>query len=227
MARTFTDDQLRDVVASSLFVAGSVYTRRPDGDLCFNGERPGPRWHGHGYFPRRLWMLEEGRLVRRRLWKRRWRDPTTGSTVHSRPPEDAAQVWSCTLIVLLKLWAWLDGSLLAGHEVVPELETHGSFRTVQRWGGRAAARADEVLHYTRLTVIERSEPRPVEHLFPSGLSPPDGLLRRRWRRPREIQRLWQALAWLFAGAIALSTPASLLLAEARGRMIATEASFPI
>jgi hypothetical protein len=71
VAGTFTDDQLRDVVASSLFVAGSVYTRRPDGDLCFNRERPGPRWHGHGYFPRRLWMLEEGRLVRRRPRLRR------------------------------------------------------------------------------------------------------------------------------------------------------------
>jgi hypothetical protein len=227
VAGTFTDDQLLGVVASSLCVAGRVYTRRPDGDLCFNGERPGPGWHGHGYFPRRLWMLEDGRLVRRRLWKRRWRDPKTGCTRHSRPPDDAAQVWSCTLIVLLKLWAWLDGSLLAGHEVVPELETHGSFRTVQRWGGRAAARAEQVVHYIRLAVIERSEPRPVEHLFPSGLSPPERLLRRHWRRPHEITRLWQALAWLFAGAIALSTPASLLLAEARGRMSATERSFPI
>jgi hypothetical protein len=137
-------------------------------------------------------------------------------------------VWSCTLIVLLKFWAWLDGaSLLGGHEVVPELETHGGFRTVQRWLGRAVARAGEVLHYIRLAVIERSEPRPVEHLFPSGLDPPESLSRRRWRWPKEIRELWQALAWLFGGAIALSTPASLLLAEARGRMSATEASFPI
>jgi hypothetical protein len=73
VAGTFTDGQLRDVVASSLFVAGSVYTRRPDGDLCFNGERPGPRWHGHGYFPRRLWMLEEGR------------NPKTGTPVQVAP----------------------------------------------------------------------------------------------------------------------------------------------
>jgi hypothetical protein len=228
VAGTFTDDQLVDVVASSLFMSSAVYSRRPGGDLCYDGVRPGPGWHGHGHFPRRLWMLEEGRLVRRRLWKQRWRDPRTGSTVHSRPPEDAAQVWSCTLIVLLKFWAWLDGgSLLGGHEVVPELVTHGSFRTVQRWLGRAVARADEVLHYIRVAVIERCEPRPVEHLFPSGLSPPERLLRRHWRRPREITRLWQALAWLFGGSIALSTPAALLLAEARGRMSATEASFPI
>lgn len=228
MAGTFTDEQLVDVVSSSLFIAGGVYSRRPDGDLCYDGERPGPGWHDHGHFPRWLWMLEAGQLVRHRLWKQRWFDPKTGGTVHNRPPDDAARVWSCTLIVLLKLWAWLDGgSLLTGHEVVPELETHGSFRSVQRWLGRAAARADEVLHQIRLSVIERSEPRPVEHLFPSGLDPPESLLRRRWQRPLEIRRLWKALAWLFGGAIALSTPASLLLAEARGRMSATEASFPI
>ena len=227
MAGTFTDEQLLGVVASSLAFASGVYSRRPDGDLVYDGARPGPRWRDHGHFPRRLWMLEKGELVRRRLWKQRWFDPRTGGTVHSRPPDDAAQVWSCTLIVLLKLWAWLDGSLLGGHEVVPELVVHGGFRTVQRWGSRAAARAEEALHYIRLSVIERSEPRPVEHLFPSGLDPPDSLLRRRWRRPLEIRRLWQALAWLFGGAIALSTPASLLLAEARGRMSATEKTFPI
>jgi hypothetical protein len=213
-----------------LFVAGGLYARLPGGDLCYDGVRPGSGWHGHGHFSRRLWMLEDGQLVRRRLWKQRWRDTTSvpRRTVHSRPPDDAAQVWSCTLIVLLKLWAVLDGgSLLAGHEVVPELVAHGGFRTVQRWLGRAVARAGEVLHYVRLAVIERSEPRPVEQLFPSGLDPPDSLLRRRWRRPLEIRGLWQALAWLFGGAIALSTPAALLLAEARGRMSATEASFPI
>ena len=228
MAGTFTDNQLVDVVASSLFVASGMYSHRPGGDLCYDGVRPGPGWHDHGHFPRRLWMLEGGRLIRRQLWKQRWLDTKTGGTVHSRPPDDAAQVWSCTLIVLLKFWAWLDGgSLLGGHEVVPELETHGCFRTVQRWLSRAAARADQVLHYIRLAVIERSEPRPVEQLFPSGLDPPDSLLRRHWRRPQEIRQLWQALAWLFGGAIALSTPAALLLAEARGRMSATEASFPI
>jgi hypothetical protein len=228
MPGTFTDEQLVSVAASSLFVAGGVYSRLPNGDLCYDGERPGPGWHRHGHLSRWLWMLEAGQLIRRRLWKQRWRDPRAGRTVHSRLPDDAAQVWSCTLIVLLKLWAWLDGgSLLGSHEAVPELVTHGSFRTVQRWLGRAVARAEEVLHYIRVALIERCEPRPVEHLFPSGIDPPDSLFRRRWRRPREIRRLWQALAWLFGGAIALSTPAALLLAEARGRISATEASFPI
>jgi hypothetical protein len=228
VAGTFSDKELLGVVASSLAIASGVYTRRSDGDLVYDGVRPAPGWHAHGYFARWLWMLVKGLLVRRRLWKKRWLDPRTGRTVHSRPPDDAAQVWSCTLIVALKLWAVLDGgSLLAGHEVVPELQTHPSVSTVQRWLGRAAARAEEALHYIRLSVIERSEPRPVEHLFPSGLAPPESLVHRRWRQPREIKRLWQALAWLFASAIALSTPASLLLAEARGRMSATEASFPI
>jgi hypothetical protein len=228
VAGTFSDEQLLGVVASSLAIASGVYSRRPGGDLVYDGVRPGLGWRAHGYFARWLWMLVMGQVVRRRLWKKRWFDPRTGRTVHSRPPDDAAQVWSCTLIVVLKLWAVLDGgSLLVGHEVVAELQTHPSVRTVQRWLRRGVERARTVLHYIRLAVIERSEPRPVEHLFPSGLAPPESVLRRRWRRPLEIRVLWKALAWLFGGAIALATPAALLLAEARGRMSATEASFPI
>jgi len=228
MDGTFTDEQLIGVASSSLFIASRIYKRLPNGDLRYDGLRPGPGWHGHGRFPRRLWMLDRGRLIRCRIWKQRWRDTKTGATIHSRPPDDAAQVWSCTLIVFLKVWAWLDrGSLLGSHEVIPDLETHGSFRTVQRWCGRAAAHVDDVLQQIRLAVIERSEPRPVEQIFPSGMDPPESLIRRRWRRPKEIRRLWQALAWLFGGAVALTTPASLLLAEARGRMSTTEASFPI
>ena len=216
------------MVASSFCVVAGVYVRLPNGDLRFDGVRPGPDWHAHGYFSRRLWMLVQGRRVRRRLWKRRWRNPKTRVTCHSRPPDDAASVWSCTLVVVLKLWAWLDGDgLLTSREVVDELEGHAAFRTVQRWLGRALDRVDELLHYLRHAVIERCEPRPVEHLFPSGHDPPAQLLRRRWRRPVEVARLWQALAWLFGGAIALATPAALLLAEARGRRGTTESTFPI
>ena len=216
------------MAASSFCVVAGLYVRRPDGDLRFDGVRPGPGWHAHGYFARRLWVLERGHRVRRRLWKRRWLDPRSGGTRHSRPPDDAASVWSCTLIVTLKLWAWLDGEgLLTGTEVIDELEDHAAFRTVQRWLGRALARVDELLHYLRLAVIERCEPRPVEQLFPSGHDPPARLLHRRWRRPKEIGRLWQALAWLFGGAISLATPAAVLLAEARGRRGATESTFPL
>lgn len=179
-----------------------------------------------------LWMLDLGRqqLVRKRIWKRRWFDPVVGQTCHSRPPDDAAQVWSCTLIIVLRLWAWLDSGQGLGRapEALPELEEHPSVRTVGRWLARAADRAFDVLQAIRNAIIERSEPRPVERLFPGGLSPPPPLMHRRWRRDTsQIGHLWQAFAWLLGGAIDLTTPASLLLAEARGRRDATESTFPI
>jgi hypothetical protein len=187
--------------------------------------------HAHGYFERQLWMLERGpRLVRKRIWKRRWLDPAVRATCHSRPPDDAASVWSCTLIIALRLWSWLDSGrgLHNAQEVVPVLEEHPSERTVGRWLARAAHRAPDLVQTIRSAVIERSEPRPVEHLFPSGLSPPEKLLRRRWRRgAQEIGQLWQAFAWLFGGATELSVSPALLLAEARGRRGTTETTFPI
>lgn len=226
MPGTFPDGRLREVVASSLFIASGQYLRGPDGDLSYEGIRPGSSWHGHGRFARRRWMLDRGRLVRRRLWKARWRDPATGKTCHSRPPDEAGAVWSCTLIIALKLWAWLDGGgLLTSRDVVEDLEGHPSTRTVQRWLARSLDHSLEILHFIRMAVIERCEPRPVEHLFPSGLSPPAGLCRRRWRRPMETGHLWRACAWLFGGAIALALPASVLLAEARGRKSATETRY--
>lgn len=219
------------MVTRSLFTAGGVYRRRPNGDLQFDGVRPGEEWYAHGYFPRRLWVLDGGVLVRRRMWKRRWLDPEMGETCHSRPPDDAAQVWSCTLIITLKLWAWLDASQGGGAgapEIVDVLEEHAHVSTVTRWLHRAAARALEIEQAIRRAVIERSEPRPVELLFPGGLSPPEELLRRRWRcDPSEIGSLWRAFAFLFGAAIQLSIPAACLLAEARGRMSTPDKSFPI
>ncbi len=230
MAGTIAVERLRECLVGSLFVAGGVYRRRPDGDLQYDGVRPSPEMHAHGYFARQIWMLDSGtRLVRKRIWKRRWLDPAVGVTCHSRPPDDAASIWSCTLIVVLRLWSWLDGGrgLHNAAEVVPELEEHPSPRTVSRWLARAARRAPDLVQSIRQAVIERSEPRPVEHLFPGGLSPPEDLHRRFGDDAAEICELWTAFAWLVGGAVELSVPVALLLAEARGRRGATETTFPI
>jgi hypothetical protein len=219
-------------MAGSLLVAGGVYRQRSDGDLQYDGSRPEAQMHSHGYFARWLWVLDgqPTKLVRKRVWKRRWLDPALRATCHSRPPDDAASVWSCTLIIVLRLWSWLDSGrgLRNGSEIVPELQTHPSERTVERWLARAARRSSDLLQTIRHTVIERSEPRPVEHLFPAGLSPPEKLSRRPWRHgAEEIWAVWTALAWLWGGATELAVPPALLLAEARGRKGATETTFPI
>jgi hypothetical protein len=166
--------ELCEVASTSLFMAGGVYRSRADGDLQYDGERPrGRRWHAHGYFTRKLSMLLDGAKVRRRLWKRRWLQPETRKSRHSRPPDDIAQVWSCSLIVTLMLWAWIgsDDGAESAKQAVESLEDHVSPRTVGRWLRRALPHAAQLEQAIRHALIERSEPRPAEHLFRKGLSP--------------------------------------------------------
>ena len=213
-------ERLRDVVRGSLVAVSGLYRVRSDGDLQYDGVRPDGGWDAHGYFLRLLWMLSDGKLVRRRLWKQRWLQPDEGRTCHSRPPEDIPSLGCCSLIVVLKLWSLLDGDdgcHNSGDEVVPELRGHVDARTVERWLHRALPHALELQQAALRALIERCEPRPVERLFPTGLSPPRGLLHRRWRDPSLVASLWRALAVIVVGATELCIPASLLLAEARGR----------
>ena len=219
MAGTFEAERLREAVRSSLFAVSRLYRVRGDGDLQYDGKRPGEGWDAHGYFPRQLWMLDDGGLVCHRLWKQRWLRREDGRTCHSRPPDDVRSLWSCALIVVLKLWALLDGTsgLHTSPEVLPGLEGHVSPRTTSRWLGRLGSRALALHQAIRRAVMERCEPRPIERLFPAGLSPPRGLACRRWRDPPSVATLWRALAILLAGAVELSVPTAVLLAEARGR----------
>lgn len=223
MPETSPGEQLRAWVLSSLHLAAPhLYQRRPNGDLQYDGTRPGSDWHAHGYFPRMLFVLDLGRVVRILLWKRRWKRIGTTHTQHSRPPDDAASVWSCLLIVVAVLWACLDSAHglvhREHHEVLPGLSEHVSVRTKQRWLDRALRHASESHQAVRTAVIERSEPRPVEKLFPGGLPPPEGLRRRPWRDLPTIVQVWQTLARLMGGAVKLETPVAILLAEARGRL---------
>ena len=210
---------LQRVVSDSLFVVSGVYGRGRGGALQYDGERPGPDWHAHGYFQRWIFVLVGGCLLRVWLRKRRWLAVGSTHTCHSRPPDDVPSVWSCSLIVLLTLWGWLDGpdGVERARGVVPGLEDHPSSRTARRWLLRALPHALELQQRVRLAVVERSEPRPPEILFPSGLSPPVGLVGRRWQAPDAIEQLWRALALVVLGSAKLRVPASLLLAEARRR----------
>ena len=213
-----TDEQIARASRNSLAVLGGGYVER-DGVLEFPGNRPGAGWHIHGWFERWLWLLVDGVLVRRRLRKRRWLCVSTGSTCHSRPPDDWGPGYFCWLIVVLKLWPWLNSG--AGLHNVTQishaLDDHACTRTVQRWLRKLCTQALEIQQAIRSALIERCEPRPVEHLFPRGLSPPESLARRRWREPDSVTTLHRALTMLFVGVIELDLPTAVLLAEARGR----------
>ena len=160
-----------------------------------------------------------GCLTRVFVRKQRWLEVATGRTCHSRPPDDLPWLHFCTLVIAVKLWSWLDGGrgVASAPSVIVDQQDRPSPRTVQRWLSRALPMAMEFQQAIRLAVIERSEPRPVETLFPGGLSPPGQVVRRPWRDPPALDKLWRALAMLLGGALGLCVPAAVLLAEARGR----------
>lgn len=210
---------LRETVRDSLFAVSGVYRLKANGDLQFDGARPGVGWHAHGYFPHVAWMLRGGQCHHQRVWKRRWLQVGTTHTCHSRPPDDLPGIRFCTLVVTLKLWSWLDSTVglhryTESHEA---LEGHGSRRSVQRWLRRYGPRALEIQQAIRLAAIERCEPRPLERIFPTGLDPPERLRRKQWKGAIWVGRLWTALALLLGAAFKLKVPIPNLLAEARRR----------
>jgi len=219
-------EALLRVLARPGLIAAGVYRWRGSA-LEYVGERPGSGWHVHGWCDRWLRVLVEGRVHRVRLYKSRWRQGRRGPTCHSRPPDERAFIGLSMLLVVLKLYCWLDGPW-GVHTRRPATETpvyEVSPRTMLRWLRRALPRAMAIQQAIREAVIERCEPRPVEQLFPSGLPPPGGLVRRCWTDAAATFALWRGFGLLFGAAIELDLNPSLLLAEARGRM--SDPDFPL
>ncbi len=142
----------------SLMALAGVYVRVSEGKYRFDGQRPGSDWYAHGWFSKSIVVLFAGKPRGILLLKRRWRRIGTNRTCHSRPPDDPRLVRYCTLIIVLRIWAWLNSRVGFDHrqEVSPELsEGCGSDRAVQRWTARAYGKALEIQQAIR----RRSEGR--------------------------------------------------------------------
>jgi len=202
------------VARCGLAAVTKLYPVEADGRRVFRGQRPGPEWVGHGTFSRMLWTLFRGSWRRITVHKQRWRHRKTGETCHSRPPDDLASVWFCSLVVAVALWGWLVEGAFHTHEpLVVALSEMPSPRTLQRWMARALEHADETATALRRAVLERSEPRPREFRMRGGLSPPRG----RGDDRSGVSPLRQGLFHLFEGSASLGVHVSVLLAEACGR----------
>ena len=193
-----------------------AYTKGPGSTLRFEGPRPGLGWHRHDWRPRHVRVVDDTGVRQLVIDRRRWRLHGTTTTRLDRAPDEACFARSTLLVVLLMLCSWLlsdDG--LHRHEAHPiALEGVAGRRTVHRWLHRLLPDAARVQGALRTAVVERSEPQPVERLFPGGLSPPVAVRRRRWKEPEATYRLVTGLAFLANGADALTTSATTLLAEA-------------
>ena len=202
---------------TGLYLVPGLYRLCRDGELRYDGERPGPTGHAHGHFPRFLKVPTPDEVRRIVLWKQRWLEVETRGTCHSRPPDDPILLACSTVCVALLLWSWLDrGRGVHSFEGVwPGIEQAVSARTAQRYLARLLPDALRLQQAIRRAVMERCEPRPLEQLFPSGLSPPVGLLHRQWRAPDSVSALWRGLKMLVGGAAGLDVSIPVLLAEAR------------
>lgn len=196
------------------------YGAGADGAWTYEAERPGPGWDRHDWKPRRLVILTDRGVQVPTVLRRRWRLRGTTKTRLDRSPDEAGRRHVVLLVVLLKVWAWLSSGrgVHAYDEVVPALEAHGSRRTVQRWLQALLPDAVALQQALRTAVIERFEPQPLERLFPGGLSPPDGIRRRRWKDPEKMYALASGLVFLVRGAEVGASAATVLLAEARRRL---------
>ena len=221
-----------EIALSLCFLPGS-YHRRGDGSYEFAGPRPGPggeggTWHIHGWLTVHPRVLLRGVPVGITLHKRRWRHSVEGHTVHSRPPDDIPFAHSCTLVVSTLLYGALAAAkgLHMHRRLWPALDVAVSTRHLQRWIQRARDLAEHTQQAVRAALIEKCEPRPLEHVFPGGLSPPDGLSRYR-QNPSKAAILWRGLLLLFEGAKRLKLSPSCLAAEARGRWTGPQSRFVI
>lgn len=148
------------------------------------------------------------------LQRRRWRRAGTHDTRLDHAPDEVPGARAALAAVLVAVAAWLlsAASLLEHRRALPVAR-----RTLARWRSLLASNADRLQGALRTAVIERSEPQPFESLFPSGLSPPGDVRRRRWKDDDALYRLVGALTFLVRGAEALATSVTVLLAEARRR----------
>ncbi len=214
---TLQTDLIRLVASHGLACLKLGYDLRDDGTFFFRGVRPGPDWHAHGVLSVQLLDMRDGRLVRLRIDKQRWRLRGTNKTQHSRPPDDLGLRYS-SLVCAISLFAWLDAALGLHRYLAwfPDLDDSPSRRTLQRWLRRALPGGLALQHHLRVVLLHLPESRPPEDLFKGGVPPP-GTTRRRWREPEKVTILHRALAMLFGASITLNEPCSSLLAETRRR----------
>ena len=193
-----------------------VYHSSPPGRCPVCSSESG-RYHAHGSF---LWRFTTvvGRAIRKvLLQKPRYLCLSCGHTFSLHPPQGIEYKPVCNLVVVLLLWEYLAGG--AGfHNCIPgEMAEVSSVRTLARYLEAAKAVALQTQQFIREVLIEKTEPRPVEDLFPGGLDPPESLMRKQRNDPARAATLWRALSMLYHGAKASKLDPSALLAWARKR----------
>ena len=212
--------------SGEVFRSGGIYVYRGEApEACPRcGSRRG-RYHSHGGFLRWLRTFVDGRIDRIRLRKPRYLCLTCHQTFSLDPPEVLPYKRYSSFLIVLCLWSYLV-SMAGMHHCLPGAVSEDiSARTVVRHLSLAKALAVETQQAIREVLIRKTEPRPVEDLFPGGLDPPESLRRKQSKEPDTAGMLWRALSMLRQGAQALSIDPRTLLAWAQQSSRAKKRSF--
>ena len=205
----------RSPFSANTFRIGNVYVyKAAPPEVCPRCESPEGRYHSHGGFLRWLKTLVAGRVQRIRLRKPRFLCLTCGKTFSLHPPETLPRKSFCSFLILLFLWSYLTSSEGLHRALPGEFAEDVSARTLARYLRSAKGVSTETQQFIREVLIQKTEPRPVEELFPGGLDPPESLRRKQSKEPDTAWTLWRALHMLRQGAQALSIDPRTLLAWA-------------
>jgi len=212
--------------SGDVFRSGKIYVYRGEAPAeCPRCGSRRERYHSHGGFLRWLRTFVDGRIKRIRLRKPRFLCLACQQTFSLHPPEVLAYKGYSSFLIVLCLWSYLV-SMGGMHHCLPgEVSEDISTRTVARHLRSAKALAVETQQAIREVLIRKTEPRPVEDLFPGGLDPPVSLRRKQNKEPDSAGTLWRALFMLRQGAQSLSIDPRTLLAWAQQTSRAKKRSF--
>ena len=180
--------------SGDVFRSGEIYIYRGEApSACPRCGSRRERYHSHGGFLRWLRTFVDGRIKRIRLRKPRFLCLACQKTFSLHPPEVLPYKRYSSFLIVLCLWSYLV-SMAGMHHCLPGAVSEDiSTRTVVRHLSSAKALAVETQQAIREVLIRKTEPRPVEDLFPGGVDPPRMLQKKQQHEPEKAGTLWRAL----------------------------------
>jgi len=238
--RTVMDDLLLLFRDGLTFTRHSLTKRVKDGSILYYHESSRPRtcphclshadiFHRHGYYKRFLMTIRSCHPVRLEIRNLRWLCTRCMLTVSFLPPDIIPYKRYCTLTIFLMLWLYVNH--LSGYhgrfQPQTSLLMQWSPRTLARYVRIAKHRALVTHQFVREVILDIGEPRPLEAVFRSGLSPPESLLSRNRNDRTRISILWQTGAMLLVARKTFSITLSILLARAHTKALSLQQRFII
>ena len=182
---------------------------------CLFCGHPNPHFHRHGYYLRHLKTLRDSILVTILLYNLRWLCVHCRHTMSVLPDDIFPYKRCCALYLLFTIWLYLH--CMTGY-YDKNTHTHSApdGRTIHRYIQAAKKVAVYTHQFIREVLIDIGEPRPLELVFKSGLSPPENLMKRYQdlRRGKSVKILWQTTAMLLTTCKKHNITPSKLLAQA-------------